>query len=183
MGGALALVLAACAGPQPRTSPEPAVSEAPASRVRITGVEITPADAGDRIHLEADGTPEHALTVSDAPPAATLTLSNVTLEGVAPRVDVGDGVVERIEARALPGGGAVFTVTAAGPVEARAQPVERGLDLLVTLGGSPAEPAAAAKGQAEPAQPAPAVEALPGGEGVRFRFGAEPSNLAAFLLS
>ncbi|WP_459941011.1 type IV pilus secretin PilQ [Deferrisoma palaeochoriense] len=183
MGGALALVLAACAGLQPRTSSEPTASEAPAPRVRITGVEIAPADAGDRIHLEAEGTPEHALTVSETPPAVTLTLSNVILEGVAPRVDVGDGVVERIEARALPGGGAVFTVAAAGPVEARVQPAERGLDLIVALAQSAGTAGTAAKAEAESATPAPVVEALPGGEGLRFRFGAEPSNLAAFLLS
>ncbi len=179
---ALGTALAACAAPQPRTSAEPPAPAAPAAeaqRVRITGLSISPQDTGDRIHLEADGTPAHRLRVSDAPPRVSLRLDGVTLEGVAPRVDVGDGVVETLEARALPGGDAEITVRPAGPVEAVVEPVSGGLDLVVRLRATGSRTEAPSGAEAVHG----VVEPLAENQGLRFRFGKEPTSLAAFLLS
>ncbi|NOY44425.1 MAG: type IV pilus secretin PilQ [Deltaproteobacteria bacterium] len=181
-GVALGAALAACAAPQPRTSAEPPAPAAPAAeaqRVRITGLSISPQDTGDRIHLEADGTPTHRLSVSDAPPQVSLRLDGVTLEGVAPRVDVGDGVIETLEARALPEGAAEITVRPTGPVEAVAEPVPGGLDLVVRLRATESRAATPSGGEMRQG----VVEPLAGDRGLRFRFGKVPANLAAFLLS
>ncbi len=169
-GAVLVLLgLGGCAGSQVREAPPPQPE-----RTVVRGLEISPGEGGDRIHLESSGPLEHRLQVSREPPSVSLHLSNVVLEGVPPRVEVGDGVIEAVEARALPGGAARITVLTAGPPEASVDEAPGGLDLVVRTGGAP---------EAPPAAPARVVTPLPDGAGVRFTLGAEPANLAAFLLS
>ncbi len=171
-GAVLVLLgLGGCAGSQVREAQAPPPQP---ERTVVRGLEISPGEGGDRIHLESSGPLEHRLQVSREPPSVSLHLSNVVLEGVPPRVEVGDGVIEAVEARALPGGAARITVLTAGPPEASVDEAPGGLDLVVRTGGAP---------EAPPAAPARVVTPLPGGAGVRFTLGAEPANLAAFVLS
>ncbi len=181
---ALGLGLAGCAAVKPK--PEAAraqpvreqASPAPERSV-VRGLTFTPEDGGTRLHLEASGPVAHRLEERGEEGRVTLVLSGVVLENMAPAVEVGDGVVRSVESEALPGGEARITVHTEGPAEARVEEVPGGLDLVVSRVRAPAD-----TGGAEPSPASkPRVEVLEGGRGVAFHLGAEPANLAGFLLS
>ena len=165
------LGLGGCAGSQVRETEAPPPRP---ERTVIRGLEISPEAGADRVHLVSSGPVAHEVQTSREPPSVTIALSNVTLENVPARVEVGDGVIEAVEARALPGGAARITILTAGAPEAAAEAAPGGLDVVVRTAGPAAPP---------PAEAARVVTSLGDGAGVRFTFGAEPANLAAFLLS
>lgn len=159
------------------TTPE-ARQETPApQRAVVRWREILTEGGATRIRLEASPRPQYRIFTSTTPPVVEVDLYDVNLEGLPPKVDVGDGTIETVEARALPGGVGRLTVRLAGPGEGEVVPWEQGLDVLVRLTGGGNQPLAGAQRETR------VVSLLEGNRGLAFRFGSTPTNLSAFLLS
>lgn len=182
----LALLAGGCASWQQSAgvppAQEPAVAAPAPQRTVVNDVQFSAAGEETRIHLASGGPLRHHLAAGGDPRIVELDLYDVLFEGLPPQSLVQDGTVDTVAFRALPGGAGRVVVRLAGPGEARVEPGEGGLDLVVRL-----RPAAAAAVPAsrEPAVPArgPLARLLPGGSGVTFELGEEADNLSAFPLS
>ncbi|GAB4267268.1 MAG: hypothetical protein Kow0092_20550 [Deferrisomatales bacterium] len=155
-------------------APEGAAAVAETAVVR--NLTLLPEAGGTRIRLEISGPTPYELSVSDAPPAVELHLPRASIEGIPPHVDVGDGTVTAVDVTPVSPEGARVAVGLTGRGDARVDPWQGGLDLIVRVAGA-AEPSADAGSSGA------AVRLLAGGRGVEFAVGGEPDNLSAFLLS
>ncbi len=181
IAGVLAVSLGACAAPTAQTTGganAPPAAPAPArARTAVTGLDVSGGSDGTLVQVISQGIPRFRMSRSEAPPAVILDMADVTLEGLAPRVEVGDGVVESVETQSLADGAGRITIRTTGVPEARVLPAEQGIQVLVTVNAGTAAAAAALGTEG------PVVEATPDGRGVVFHLGLAPKNLSGFTLS
>jgi type IV pilus assembly protein PilQ len=182
----LALLAGGCASWQQSAGVPPAEAPAVAApapqRTVIRDVQFSAAGDETRIQLASSGPLRHQLAAGGDPRTVELDLFDVMFEGLPPQSLVQDGTVDTVSFRALPGGAGRVVVRLAGAGDARVEPVEGGLDLVVRLRPAAAEAVPAPRAPAVPAR-GPLARLLPGGSGVTFELGEEADNLSAFPLS
>ncbi len=181
IAGVLAVSLGACAAPTAQTtgdaSASPAVSAPARARTVVTGLDVSGGGEGTLVQVVSQGIPKFRMSRSDTPPAVVLDLADVALEGLAPRVEIGDGVVESVETESLADGAGRITIRTTGVPEARVLPAEHGIQVLVTVNAGTTAAVAALKTEG------PVAETAPDGRGVVFHLGLPPKNLSGFTLS
>lgn len=112
----------------------------PSPRAVVSSVAVAAEGEATRIRLRGTGQPQYRLVSDGAGGLVQVELAGVSLEGLPPQVPVGDGTLESVTLQSLPAAGARVSLRLSGDGNGSVEPVEDGLDVVVSLTRRPPMP-------------------------------------------